>query len=159
MMSTCGLQISKWCKYTMQASYIMNITCHRAINMTLYEAVFHMKAKRELLDHHLEEDPGKQKRKEIQEAQESYNTKMLKQSEANPRKKLTVYKVDDMVSIFLLNFLLGKVLEIEDNYMKVVTPFGHIKGFIAPSRLFPCTATNVKLDYGKVISFNVVLKF
>ena len=28
----------------------------------------------------------------------SYNTKMLKQSEVNPRKKLTVYKVDDMVS-------------------------------------------------------------
>ena len=96
MMSTCGLQISKWCKYAMQASYIMNITCHRAINMTPYydyEAVFHMKAKRELLDHHLEEGPGKQKRKEIQEAQESYNTKMLKQSEANPRKKLTVYKL------------------------------------------------------------------
>ena len=33
-----------------------------------YEAVFHIKAKRELLDHHLEEGPGKQKRKEIQEA-------------------------------------------------------------------------------------------
>jgi len=48
MMSTCGLQISTWCKYTMQASYIMNITYHRAVNMTPYEAVFHMKAKREL---------------------------------------------------------------------------------------------------------------
>ena len=48
MMSTCGLQISTWCKYTMQASYIMNITCHGAVNMTPYEAVFHIKAKREL---------------------------------------------------------------------------------------------------------------
>ena len=28
--STCGLQISKWCKYTMQVSYIMNITYHCA---------------------------------------------------------------------------------------------------------------------------------
>ena len=28
IMSTCGLQISKWCKYTMQVSYIMNITYH-----------------------------------------------------------------------------------------------------------------------------------
>ena len=109
-----------------------------------------MKAKGELLDHDLEEGPGKQKRKEIQEAQESYNTKMIEQSEVNPRKK--VYKVDDMVSIkidrvdkkspFHPNLLLGKVLEIENNnYVKVVKPFGRIKGFIAPSRLFPCTAT------------------
>ena len=50
----------------------MNITYHCAINMTPYEAVFHMKAKRKLLDHDLEDSPGKQKRKEIQEAQESY---------------------------------------------------------------------------------------
>lgn len=160
-MSTCGLQICKWCKYTMQASYIMNITYRSAINMMPYEAVSHMKAKRELhvLDHDLVEGPGKQKRKEIQEAQESYNTKMIKQSEVNPTKKL--YKVDDMVSIKIdrvnkkspfhpnLHVLLGKVLEIENNYVKVVTPFGRIKGFIAPSRLFPCTATNVKLDYEK----------
>ena len=62
-MGTCGLQISKWCKYTMQVSYIMNITYHCAINMTQYEAVFHMKAKGELSDHDLEEGPGKQKRK------------------------------------------------------------------------------------------------
>ena len=55
----------------------MNITYHRAINMAPYEAVFHMKAKRKLLDHDLEEGPGKQKRKETQEAQESYNTKMI----------------------------------------------------------------------------------
>ena len=127
----------------------MNITYHRTINMTPYEAVFHMKAKRKLFDHDLEEGPGKQKRKEIQEAQESCNTKMIEQSEVNPRKK--VYKVDDMVSIkidrvdkkspFHPNLLLGKVLEIENNYVKVVTPFGCIKGFIAPSRPFPCTAT------------------
>ena len=37
------------------------------------------------------------KAKEIQEAQESYNTKMIKQSEVNLRKNL--YKVHDMVSI------------------------------------------------------------
>ena len=65
--------------------------------MTPYETVFHMKANRELLDHDLEEGPGKQKRKKIQEAQKSYNIKMIKQSEVNPRKK--VYKIDDMVSI------------------------------------------------------------
>ena len=112
----------------------MNISHHCAINMTPYEAMFHMKAKRELLDHDLEEGQGKQKRKEIQEAQESYNTKMIKQSEVNLRKNL--YKVHDMVSIkidrvdkkspFHPNLLLGKVLE--NNLVKVVTPLGRIKG-------------------------------
>lgn len=92
---------------------------------------------------------------------------MIKQSEANPRKK--VYKVHDMVSIkidrvdkkspFHPNLLLGKVLEFENNYVKVVTPFGCIKGFIAPSRLFPCTAPNVKLDYEKETSFTSACKF
>ena len=48
-----------------------------------------MKAKGELLDHDLQEGPGKQKRKDIQEPQESYNTKMIEQSEVNPRKKCT----------------------------------------------------------------------
>ena len=68
IMSLYGLQISKWCKYTMQASCIMNITYHHAVNITPYGVVFHMKAKGELLDHDLEEGPGKQKRKDIQEA-------------------------------------------------------------------------------------------
>ena len=45
IMTTCGLQISQWCKYTMQSSCIMNMSYHRAINMTPYEAVFHIKAK------------------------------------------------------------------------------------------------------------------
>ena len=51
----------------------------------------------ELLDHDLKEGPGKQKRKEIQETQKKYSSKMIKESEVNPRKKL--YKVDDSVSI------------------------------------------------------------
>ena len=59
----------------MQALYIINFTYYCAMNMTPYEAVFHMKAKRELLDHGLEEGSGEQKRKQIQEAQESYNNK------------------------------------------------------------------------------------
>ena len=81
----------------MQSSYIMNMSYHRAINMTPYEAVFHIKAKRELLDHNRKEGPGKQKRKEIQETQKNYSSKMIKQSEAKTRKKL--YKVDDSVAI------------------------------------------------------------
>ena len=37
----------RWCEYTMQASYTMNITLHRAINTTPYEAVFGITAHRE----------------------------------------------------------------------------------------------------------------
>ena len=40
-------KIEGWCEYTMQASYIMNITLHRAINTTPYEAVFGITAHRE----------------------------------------------------------------------------------------------------------------
>ena len=39
--------IERWCEYTMQASYTMNITLHRAINTTPYEAVFGITAHRE----------------------------------------------------------------------------------------------------------------
>lgn len=56
------------------------------------------------------------------------------------------------------NLLLGKVIDVQNNYVQVVTPFGCIKGLIAPTRLFPCTATNVKLDYEKEISFTGACK-
>ena len=39
--------IERWCEYTMQASYTMNVTLHRAINTTPYEAVFGITAHRE----------------------------------------------------------------------------------------------------------------
>ena len=146
----------------------MNTTYHCAINMMPYELVFHMKVKRKLRCIR----PWS-----LKKAQESRKDKKLKnhrkatipkwsESEINLRKKL--YKVDDMVSIkidgvdkkssFHPNILLRKVLETENNYVKVVTPFGRIKGFITPSRLFSCTATNVKLDCEKEISFTGACK-
>ena len=81
----------------------------------------------------------------LKKAQESRKEKKFgKHRKATiPRKKL--YKVDDMVSIkidrvdkkspFHPNLPLGRVLETKNNYVKVVTPFGRIKGFITPSRL------------------------
>ena len=35
----------------------------------------------------------------------------------------------------------------EQNYPKVETQFGQIKGLIAPNHLNPCMATNTKFDY------------
>ena len=39
--------IDTWCQHTMEASYTMNITYHRAIKTTPYEAVFGIQAHRE----------------------------------------------------------------------------------------------------------------
>ena len=46
-------------------------------------------------------------------------------------------KIDrvDRKSPFHPNLPLVRVLETKNNYVKVVTPFGRIKGFITPSRL------------------------
>ena len=39
--------IERWCKYTMQGSYTTDVTLHRPINTTPYEAVFGITAHRE----------------------------------------------------------------------------------------------------------------
>ena len=39
--------IEKWCEYTMQASYTMDITLHGEINTTPYEAIFGIATHRE----------------------------------------------------------------------------------------------------------------
>ena len=96
--------IERWCEYTMQASYTMNITLHRAINTTPQEAVFGMTAHRE--NHqNTDEDTkcqgeptelasGKNnldndqceaveraaKRQKIREEQSQYNEEMVKQT-------------------------------------------------------------------------------
>ena len=46
-MGSSNKNIERWCEYTMQASYTTNITLHRAINTTPYEAVFGITAHRE----------------------------------------------------------------------------------------------------------------
>ena len=43
-----GASIGEWCKYTLQASCTMNITFHRAIKYSPYEAVFGFKAHQEV---------------------------------------------------------------------------------------------------------------
>ena len=48
ILSSENKSIGEWCKYTLQASYTMNITFHRAIKCSPYEAVFGFKAHREV---------------------------------------------------------------------------------------------------------------
>ena len=47
---------------------------------------------------------------------------------------------------------MGKITATENGYAKVVTQFEVIQGYIATSRLQPCTVTGVKLNYDKEIS-------
>ncbi|XP_068684422.1 KRAB-A domain-containing protein 2-like [Montipora foliosa] len=47
IMGSNNKNIERWCEYTMQASYTMNVTLHRAINTTPYEKVFGITAHRE----------------------------------------------------------------------------------------------------------------
>lgn len=49
-------KVKRWCSYTREASYTRNISYHRAIKMSPYEAVFHVKPHREIVDTEIEKD-------------------------------------------------------------------------------------------------------
>ena len=104
----------------MQASYAMNITLHRAINTTPYEAVFRIMAHREnhqntdedikcqekatelasgkntLDNDHCETVERAAKRQKISERQSQYNEEMVKQTRQSRK---APFKIDDMVAI------------------------------------------------------------
>ena len=112
--------IERWCEYTMQASYTMNITLHRAINTTPYEAVFGMTAHREnhqntdedikcqgettelasgkntLDNHQCETFERAAKRQKIRERQSQYNEERVKQTSQSRK---APFKIDDMIAI------------------------------------------------------------
>ena len=154
----------------------MNVTFHRAIKCSPYEAVFGFKAHREVaataipaneeefsqeIAENVKEIPDtinleqQAKRQKICENQQHYNAKMNKQAQQS--KKMS-FKVDDLVAIKIhkpdkvsnlhANMLIAKILEIDSttNYVKAVTQYGIIKGQIASSRLNPCTATKVTFN-------------
>ena len=101
--------------------------------------------------------------KTVNENQEQYNAKM-KQA----RKTKTSFKVGDIVAIKIdkvdktsplhPNVLVGKVLQVENNYIKVVTRHGIISISISTNRLNKCTATNNVFDYSKEIAFSSACK-
>ena len=54
---------------------------------------------------------------------------------------------------------IGKIGSLgKQNYAKVVTQFGHIRGLFAPNNLNPCTTTNTKFDYDKEITCSSACK-
>ena len=112
--------IERWCKYTMQAPYTMNITLYRAINTTPYEAVFGIMAHREnhqntdedikcqgettelapgkntLDNDQCEKFEGAAKRQKICERQSQCNEEMVTQTSQSRK---APFKIDDMIAI------------------------------------------------------------
>ena len=103
------------------------------------------------------------KRQKIIESQANYNKAMVDQTSKKEARK-SKFKVGDMVSIKINrvdkttplhpNLLLGKITVFQNTYAKVVTQFGVISTLIVSTRFDSCTATNVKLDYTKELSFS-----
>ena len=112
--------IERWCEYTMQDSYTINITLHRAINTTPYKALFGITAHHEnhqntdedikcqgeateigsgkntLDNNQCETVERAAKRQEIRERQGQYNKEIVKQTRQSRK---APFKIDDMVVI------------------------------------------------------------
>ena len=83
------------------------------------------------------------------------------------RAKPTVFDIGDYVSIKIdkvgktqlhPNVLFAQIIKIENGYAKVACKYGIISTLTSPSRLVRCTATNVKIDKKKEITFTKACK-
>ena len=120
IMGSNNKNIERWCEYTMQASYTMNVTLHRAINTTPHEAVFGITAHRKnhqnsdedikcqgettelasgkntLHNDQCETFERAAKRQKIRERQSQHNEEIVKQTSQSRK---APFKIDDMVAI------------------------------------------------------------
>ena len=180
IMSTSSKNLKKWCEKAQEAAYTRNISYHRAIKMTPYEAVYGIKAHREVIHPHPDPDRDEEseeceeerptKRKKVQENQKKYNKQMVQQTQKKNEARNQKFKVGDMVSVKIdrvdktsplhSNLLLAKIEAIENSYARVVTKFGRINTLISPTRLYPCTASskNIELNYDTELSFSAACK-
>ena len=85
-MSTGDKNINKWCQYTREASYTRNISYHRAIKVSPYEAVYGIKPHREKLN---EQSNGSHSEQQEENSFEESNEKrsQLQDDEEPPRKR------------------------------------------------------------------------
>ena len=118
-------------------------------------------------DRNSKEAPESCKRKQttqsVMDSQTNYNKKMKL-----TRNKQRSFKVEDYVTIKIdkvdkttplhPNVILGKIINMENDYAKVVTTFGIISTYISTNRLNKCTRTNVLFDYTKEIPFSTASK-
>ena len=105
IISTAEKNIQKWCHYTKEVSYTRNISYHRAIKLTPYEAVYGIKPHREIMNSNAEENTQNHsqeeneqevsgndeeppnKRQKIIENQTKYNTDMIDQTKRKQQNK------------------------------------------------------------------------
>ena len=153
--------IERWCEYTLQASYTTNITLHRAINTTPYEAVFGITAHGE---NHQNTDEDIKCQGEAAELAFGENTldnnqcgTVERAERQRIRERQSQYN-EEIDSPVRTNMLLGTIMGIRKDYAKIVTPRGIMNGFISFSRLYSCTWRNVTLDHCKEISFTAACK-
>ena len=111
-----------------------------------------------------------QKRQKISQNQEKYNHQLIEQTNKKNEARNQKFKVGDFVSIKIdrvdktsplhSNFLLGKIEEVVNSYVRVVTKYGRINTLISPTRLYPRTAStqNIELDYTTELSFSAAYK-
>ena len=65
----------------------------------------------------------------------------------------------DKINPFHINMLLGQIIEIEETgYVRIVPEYGKVNTLITPSQLYPCTASNMKLDFSTKTSFTAACK-
>ena len=65
----------------------------------------------------------------------------------------------DKINPFHIKMLLGQIIKIEETgYVRIVTEYGKVNTLITPSQLYPCTASNMKLDFSTKTSFTAARK-
>lgn len=110
IISSTKKKVKRWCSYTKEAAYTRNFSYHRAIKVSPYEAVFHMKPHREIVDieeeekddteqsatadNEIEEMPNK--RHKVIENQRKYNESMIQQTQRRQLRKQPTFKVSDI---------------------------------------------------------------
>ena len=96
--------------------------------------------------------------------QQWYDPANKKESKNNWKLKISdmlamkTNKVDN-INPFHINMLLGQIIEIEETrYVRIVPEYGKVNTMITASQLYPCTASNMKLDFFPKTSFTAARK-
>ena len=81
-----------------------------------------------------------------------------KQKESKNKKNLKIEV--DKINPFHTNMLLRQIIENEETgYVRIiVTEYGKVNTLITPSKLYPCTVSNMKLDFSTKTSFTAARK-
>ena len=95
---------------------------------------------------------------------------MIQQTKRKQKKKnCNFLKISDMLAMktnkvdkinpFHANMLLGQIIKIEETgYVRIVTEYGKVNNLITLSQFYPCTVSNMKLDFSTKASLTAACK-